>query len=208
MKKKSNHTTADLTNPHDKFVREVWAREDVAWDFLSRYLPPAIANRLVPGSLRLRKDSFVDEALRQHLSDLLYEVHLQGGGEALVYVLLEHKSYPDPWLEWQVLSYLVEIWRQERQQKKRRLTPVIPLVLYHGRRRWRVVPLRQLFAVAAGLEAYLPAVHYELCDVGQLADEELQGIVVLRLALLLLKYVFRPELNERLEELLGLLGEK
>ena len=84
MKKKSNRTTADLTNPHDKFVREVWAQEDVAWDFLSRYLPPAIANRLVPGSLRLRKDSFVDEALRQHLSDLLYEVHLQGGGEALV----------------------------------------------------------------------------------------------------------------------------
>jgi len=30
---------------------------------------------------------------------LLYEVRLQGGGEALVYVLLEHKSYPDPWLE-------------------------------------------------------------------------------------------------------------
>jgi hypothetical protein len=64
-----------------------------------------------------------------------------------------------------------------------------------------------LFEAAAGLEAYLPVVHYELCDVGQLADEELQGIVVLRLALLLLKYVFRPELNERLEELLGLLSE-
>ena len=31
--------------------------------------------------------------------------------------------------------------------------------------------------------------------------------MLLRLALLLLKYVFRPELNERLEELLGLLGE-
>jgi predicted transposase/invertase (TIGR01784 family) len=134
-------------------------------------------------------------------------VRLQGGGEALVYVLLEHKSYPDSWLEWQVLSYLVEIWRQERQQKKRRLTRVIPLVLYHGRRRWRVVPLRQLFAAATGLEAYIPVVHYELCDVGRLADEELQGIVLLRLALLLLKYVFRPELNERLEALLGLLGE-
>ncbi len=207
MKKKSTRTTADLTNPHDKFVREVWAREEVAWDFLSRYLPPAIASRLAPGSLRLRKDSFVDDALREHLSDLLYQVRLQGGGEALVYVLLEHKSYPDPWLEWQLLSYLVEIWRQERQQKKRRLTPVIPLVLYHGRRRWRVVPLRQLFEAAAGLEAYIPVVHYELCDVGRLADEELQGIVLLRLALLLLKYVFRPELNERLEELLGLLSE-
>jgi hypothetical protein len=31
--------------------------------------------------------------------------------------------------------------------------------------------------------------------------------VLLRLALLPLKYAFRPELNERLEELLGLLGE-
>jgi hypothetical protein len=125
----------------------------------------------------------------------------------LVYVLLEHKSYPDSWLEWQVLSYLVEIWRQERQQKKRRLTPVIPLVLYHGRRRWRMVPLRRLFAAADGLEEYIPTVRYELCDVGRLADEQLQGIVLLRLALLVLKYVFRPELNARLEELIGLLSE-
>ena len=31
--------------------------------------------------------------------------------------------------------------------------------------------------------------------------------MLLRLALLPLKYAFRPELNERLEELLGLLGE-
>ncbi len=81
MKKKSNRTTSDVANPHDKFVREVWSREEVAWDFLSRYLPPAIASRLVPGSLRLRKDSFVDGVLREHLSDLLYQVRLQGGGE-------------------------------------------------------------------------------------------------------------------------------
>jgi predicted transposase/invertase (TIGR01784 family) len=199
--------TTELSNPHDKFVREVWSREEVAWDFLCRYLPAALAGRLVPGSLRLRKDSFVDAALREHLSDLLYEVELQGIGRVLVYVLLEHKSYPDSWLEWQVLSYLVEIWRQERQQKKRRLTPVIPLVLYHGRRRWRMVPLRRLFAAADGLEDYIPTVRYELCDVGRLADEQLQGIVLLRLALRVLKYVFRPELNARLEELIGLLSE-
>ncbi|MFO1434413.1 MAG: Rpn family recombination-promoting nuclease/putative transposase [Candidatus Competibacteraceae bacterium] len=69
---------------------------------------------------------------------------------------------------------------------------VNPLVLYHGRRHWQVVPFRQLFEAAAGLEAYLPVVHYELCDVGRLADEELQGIVLLRVALLLLKTYFAP----------------
>ena len=40
--------------------------------------------------------SFIDEDLKEHLSDLLYRVKLvHQEGDVLIYILLEHKSRPD-----------------------------------------------------------------------------------------------------------------
>ena len=90
-------------NPHDKFFKDIWSRPEVAWDFLLRYLPSQVTSRFVPGSLQLTRDSFVDAALREHFSDLLYRVQLQDAGEAFIYILLEHKSSPDPGTPFQLL---------------------------------------------------------------------------------------------------------
>ncbi len=46
-----------------------------------------VASRLAPGSLRLRKDSFVDGALREQLSYLLYQVYQRDGVAFLKTVL-------------------------------------------------------------------------------------------------------------------------
>ena len=46
-------------------------------------------------SPQLLPGSFVDEALAQHHSDLLFQVPLSSGDQALAYILLEHKSSPD-----------------------------------------------------------------------------------------------------------------
>jgi predicted transposase/invertase (TIGR01784 family) len=196
----------NLLNPHDKFFKEVWSRSEVAWDFLSHYLPAAVVEKFTPGALSLSKDSFIDEQLREHFSDLLYRVELREGGSAYVYVLLEHKSYPDPWVCLQLLRYLLRIWELEVKQDAKQLTPVIPLVLHHGRGRWTVKrQLAGLFTHLKGFEAYLPDFHYELCDVTQQEDQAIQGQVQLRVALLLFKYIFRPELHDRLPAIFGLL---
>ena len=46
-----------------------------------------------------------------------------------------------------------------------------------------------------------------LWDASQYSDEEIKGHVVLRMALLLLKYIFREDLRDRAPEILGLLRE-
>jgi predicted transposase/invertase (TIGR01784 family) len=107
----------DLRNPHDRFFRELFAHPDIAADFLRHYLPEKVAALLDPASAQLRKDSFVDEALQEHLSDLLYEVRLREGQEAYLYVLFEHKSYPEPMVAFQLLRYMVRIWEQEMDEK-------------------------------------------------------------------------------------------
>ena len=64
---------------------------------------------------------------------------LRGGGEAIVYVLLEHKSAPDPLVALQLLRYTTRLWDHHlRQGADPPLPPVVPLVFYHGRRRWKV----------------------------------------------------------------------
>jgi hypothetical protein len=47
------------------------------------------------------------------------------------------KRAPDAWVAFQVLRYLVRIWEQALEQKVKKLPPIFPLVLYHGRARWR-----------------------------------------------------------------------
>src|SRR5215813_2862601 len=105
----------DLTNPHDRFFKELLARPETATDFLVNYLPPEIVALLDLSVPELAKDSFIDEELRQHFSDLLYRVKLRSGDDAFVYILFEHKSTPDGWTAFQLLRYEVRIWETERR---------------------------------------------------------------------------------------------
>ena len=93
-------------NPHDRFFKAVFSREDVAADFLRHHLPADIASLMTPGSLAIRKDSFVENDLGEHYSDLLYSVTLHNGQPGFVYVLFEHKSCPEPRIALDLLRYL------------------------------------------------------------------------------------------------------
>ena len=113
----------EISNPHDRFFKEVFSREDVGRDFVLRHLPPYIVALLDTDSLTLTRDSFVDKELREHFSDMVYKVRLRSGGEAYICVLPEHKSYADPMTGFQVLRYKVRIWERllrAYQRKKRR----------------------------------------------------------------------------------------
>lgn len=81
----------DITNPHDRFFREVFSRLELSSEFLSKQLPEAIAASLDFSTLDLRPGSFLDEELQQYYSDLLFRAKLQTGQAAYVYILLEHK---------------------------------------------------------------------------------------------------------------------
>jgi predicted transposase/invertase (TIGR01784 family) len=192
---------SDISNPHDRFFKETFTRIEVARDFFANYLPPAVAETLDLDSLALQSGSFVDEDLQEQFADLLYQVHLHDGEDAYLYLLLEHKSYPDPETPFQLLRYLVRIWERDRRDDKD-LRPIVPVVVYHGRSRWRIATdFAGLFTGPAALRPYWPQFRYELQDLSALSDEEVRGTVHLQIALLVLKYIFDPALRGRLEEI-------
>jgi len=198
-----------MSNPHDRFFKRIVSRPEAARGLVLDYLPPDVVALLDETSLELRKDTFVDAELEEHFSDLLYQVELKDGHGAYVYVLFEHKSYVEPLVAFQLLRYLVRIWEQSlREERKYRLAPIIPVVVYHGRAVWRVgLDFADLFEGPEELLMYWPRFSYDLCDLSAYSDDDISGEITLRVGLLLLKYIFRDDLEERLPDILMLLRE-
>lgn len=132
-------------NPHDAFFKQYLGIAQVAADFLRHHLPAPVAAQLDLTSLQLEKDTFVDEQLRNHFSDLVYRTVTTAQTPVAIALLFEHKSYPDEWVDFQLLRYQTNLWQQEFQQiqaeyaaakaegnarspKPRTLTPILPPV--------------------------------------------------------------------------------
>lgn len=83
---------------HDALVKTAFSQVEHAEGFLRLVLPAALVARIDSSTLALRPGSFVDEALKERHSDLLYSVAISGRS-ALIYVLFEHKSKPEDQLD-------------------------------------------------------------------------------------------------------------
>jgi hypothetical protein len=202
-----------VPNPHDRFFKEVFSRPETAADFLANYLPSNLTELMDLTSPELVEGSFVYAELGQHFSDLLYRLHLRAGQEVFVYVLFEHKSAPDEWVAFQLLRYMVRIWEPIARRRDAKLPPILPLVLYHGRKKWNAPSnLAALidWKEAELLKKYTPDFQYFLCDLTDYGPDEIRGALVLQVALLAMKYVFsrdpQPKITEILRLLRGLLS--
>jgi len=156
----------------------------------------------------LESDSFIDQDLQALYSDLLYQVETRTGQPSYIYLLLEHKSSPDPLTPFQLLRYLVRIWERTLRWKVKQFPPVVPLVVYHGRSRWHVATdFGELFNGPEPLRLYWPAFHYEIQDLGTYSDEELRGAIYTKVVSLILRDIRSPRLKERLLHIFRLLWE-
>lgn len=205
-----------VSNPRDRFFRQTFSDLALARSFLEHYLPADVLALLDLDGLTLRQESYVDEALQEHQSDLLFEVPyaapLAGGlsrmDTALLYLLVEHKSYPDEEVLLQLQRYRQKMWDDQRRQGEP-LRLVLPLVVYHGRTRWSVpATLADWLNVPPALRPFTPGDRYLLYDFSRQSNEAIVGDELLRAVLLMLRHVFGQELVERLVEVVRLLWQE
>jgi predicted transposase/invertase (TIGR01784 family) len=199
-----------IPTPHDCFFRENFGRLAIAQDFLRCELPAALLAEIDLTTLTIAKDTYVSPDLRQVYSDLVYTVSYRGG-LLRIYLLFEHKSKPEPWVSLQLLRYIVAEGDEYRRQhpKEKHLPPVYPLVLYHGRQKWRVpVNFHNLVEpLPKALEPYVPQFRYALHDISPRSSTEIKGEVLTRLVQLALRYIYSDQPQERLRELLKLIEQ-
>ena len=181
-----------ISNPLDSFVRELLSKIDNARDFLQNYLPEYVVEHLDLTTVKLEKETFIDQQLREVRSDLLFKLRLRDGVKASIYVLFEHKSYPEPMISLDILRYMVRIWDQWLKQDKtlKQLPPIISLVLYHGQKKWNIArQFSGLITDSDKFSEFIPNFHYSLCDLSKYSDEEIKrGERIIQGALLTLKY--------------------
>lgn len=197
--------------PHDQYFKSSLRRPEVAADLLAHYLPPEVVALMDLGSLQLQEGSFIDVDLREQQSDLLFRARLLSGGDTYIFLLFEHKSFVYRLTAFQLLRYQVRIWERDLQRAGRRavtLCPIIPIVVYHGRRRWTApLSLSGLFRGPPALDAFRPELRYVLLDLQAWKKDQIIGGLLLRVTLLMLQAIFRPELPKNLTAIAALLRQ-
>ncbi|HYI69610.1 MAG TPA: Rpn family recombination-promoting nuclease/putative transposase [Skermanella sp.] len=188
-----------MTQQHDLLFRALVDDVGRAAVLTRDYLPEAIACRLSDELPVLLDGSFVDNTLTPSWTDRLFSVSLRDGGSILVYILLEHKSYPDAKTPLQVLGYMVEIWQRlvaRDPSMMRSLPPIVPLVFYHGRSGWKVpTSIVDCLDADHGLAEYLRDLRYYVRNIAHIPDGELSADPEVRSGLLSLKHVYRGGLD-------------
>lgn len=163
-----------VQNPHDKFFKALMSDIPAAVKFLSEFLPHVIVKQLDLNKLHLMESSFVTDELSEIFADIIFRVPLaDSSGEEYIFVsiLIEHKSFPDDLILLQVGQYLFKGYQEQIHSKDKQLELIIPLVYYHGKRRWELPALSDLFpSYSDSLQAFIPSLKIEFQDIGLKSD--------------------------------------
>ena len=105
----------EIFNPHDKFFKETFSLRDNVIDFLKGTFPEEIFKKLDLSTLTRDNNSYIDEELKEHFSDIVYTCSCKDK-ELKITLLFEHKSYSVPCPYLQLLKYLLK--RYQRKGEK------------------------------------------------------------------------------------------
>ncbi len=130
--------------------------------------------------------SFISDELRTQESDMIFSVPFRNPTEqceeVIIYILIEHQSSVDPSMELRLLSYMTQIWMEERRswierkipKAEWRLTPIVPIVFYTGTGAWKSpFSLTALMDLPEVLKRFVPTFDTLFLDVKATAPDEL-----------------------------------
>ena len=176
---------------------------------LKTAVPESISKNIRWETLRPSDKEFVEELFVGSESDILFEVEVKNGkGKAYIYILLEHQSEPDKWMAFRALKYSCRIWDLtfKLNPKQKRLCPIIPIIYYQGKRRWRYpTQFLALFENPRPWRKILPRYSFLLLDQSGSQEYSFLGTVKARIAQLLLWSAYHGEVRRILEILAEML---
>ena len=199
-----------LPTPHNNLFTFTLSHIPAARSLIETRFPVAVVEQLDLDSIVIENGSFIDPSLTEKFSDVLLSVKTKLSPDGfsqriLVYFLFEHKSEPDPLTVLQLLSYVIRIWEREVREG-RPLSPILPLVIYHGDRPWNVaMSIDELIDCPDSIREYLVKFTCPIFDLTRTSDESISGDPFLQSMLQLLKYGKKNELVERLRVILEML---
>ena len=172
-----------MPTPFDDLFHYVFQHAGHALSLLRCILPPALSAAIDWATLRGATEKVHDETLRQRVTDVLFAADLACGGS--VWLLLEHKSSPDPGLRRQLLRYSVRLGDLPPGPGDDLPVGVVTIVVHHGEAPWApsALPTSPLERALEGLQ---PTVPFVLHDLREIDEAQLRGCGLTALATLAL----------------------
>ncbi|MGB6977489.1 MAG: Rpn family recombination-promoting nuclease/putative transposase [Gammaproteobacteria bacterium] len=185
-----------IVSPHDRFFRFAMAQKEVAKEFFEQHLPPAIQQVINFDTLKMLKESFMDEKLNTQISDALFSVDF-AEQPGYIYLLAEHKSKPDYWLPLYLLKAIVLLMEQHRDSTRSKKLPVIfPIIFYNGEKPYTYsTDILDLFNDPLQLMKTILFRPFQLVDVGRIPDEELRQRTWLSVLELTMKHIYDKDIH-------------
>ena len=184
---------------HNAAWKLLFSYPDMVRDLLAGFVLPEWTEELDLATLEPGSASLVSDTLRERLQDRVWRVRHHDRRPDLM-VCLEFQSTVDRTMAVRVLDYTVLLYQEllrnrklrqaarsksggkDRQSRRRCvkpefLPPVLPIVLYHGRKRWRAKEDLAGLCAPSGerLAPYQPSQRYFLLDVGHYTGPLPQG---------------------------------
>lgn len=203
----------EITNAHDRFFCESMQKMEIAYGVMNLYIDPQILQSVEINSLGILKDDWVDEKLKEHRADIVYQGLLKGSKEPICF-LFEHKSYLDSNSSRQILRYMNQIWEQMENEDPggnhvKKLPSIVPVIIYHGNKPWNIInSLKPLFAITSGVWEYIPDFKVVVVDLSVTKISSLLEPVELRAFLLALKYSRSEQVFDKVAEIIELFNSQ
>ena len=164
---------------HDPAYKLLFARPRMVRDLLDGFAARGWSGALDFDTLDPLPASFVSEDLQQRHGDLVWRIRFRDDRWLYLVLLLEFQATVDPAMALRMLTYTALLYQRLAADGVLRdhgaLPPVLPVVLYNGRRPWTAsVEMTDLVAAGSDLLApYQPSQRYYLLDGARVADADL-----------------------------------
>jgi len=198
---------SEIPKIHDKFFKEVFSRKAEMQDLIVHTFPIELVKNINFETLERDETEYLNTALEEHFSDLVYSCVYKKNVEIKIVLLFEHKSYIDKNIYFQILAYMLNIWEKCTKKDNTKPNIIIPIVFYHGKDTWNYEKFDNYFDyLDDNLRKYLPLFDFILINTKLLDDSNLLTDYkkTTAIAIFLLKYIFdKISLQNKIADFFG-----
>ena len=176
----SEQTDKEFKNEHDALFKSFFGVKQTMLDYLNYFLPPELLEHINLEDLSLDETSYRTADMKAFESDRVYRAFFKLKNKKsrplAIAFLLEHKSYPFAYIFVQLLTYMYCIWNADIENK-RKLTFILPIVVYQSKKTWNYKPFTSIFkGLPLEFHNFIPSFNYHLTKVNDIEKEILEKL--------------------------------
>jgi predicted transposase/invertase (TIGR01784 family) len=161
------------TLKHDELFRSALSHPKAAQEFLDTHLPDSVKSILNLNHIKMEKDSFIEETLKESICDILLSVATNDNKQSFIYCLIEQQSKPERFMAFRMMKYMIAICDKflKNNPKNKYLPLIYPIVFYSGKSHYNApTKLSDLYHNKDLAEEILVK-GYQLIDLDKIPDE-------------------------------------